>query len=94
MFLLLPSFGFQNEVATKLKQVRKTKKRPLSESESIVPLTPAPSLPMPTVADIAKSDEKVKKKKQKIISTGTNMRSGGRGDKLYCICRQPYDESQ
>ena len=39
------------------------------------------------------SPPKAKRKKQKVISTGT-ARSQAPAEKLYCICKTPYDNSK
>ncbi|XP_013407675.1 nucleosome-remodeling factor subunit BPTF [Lingula anatina] len=47
------------------------------------------------IVDVTTVEEatKVKKKKQKVISTGT-PRSQAQQEKLYCICRTPYDDTK
>jgi len=40
------------------------------------------------------AEAKAKKKKQKIISTGGLQRGLNPRQKLYCVCKTPYDESR
>ncbi|XP_064622398.1 nucleosome-remodeling factor subunit BPTF-like isoform X2 [Lineus longissimus] len=76
----------------KLKKKTTSKKRKEEPSTSITKTAATIPSSVPSFSSIT-DVEPTKKKKQKIISTGT-MRPTRENETLYCVCRQPYDDTK
>ena len=91
----------QAEVSVALKNHRKqqqAKKRKADSPLSLAAVTQmsgsVPHMPtIPTAANLQVEPPKAKKKKQKIISTGSG-KTYIPNQKLYCVCKTPYDETR
>lgn len=71
-------------------QLKKRKKKPDSPGRNLVTVT-SQKAPLLTADHTILQDEP-KRKKQKIISTGG--RAFNPKEKLYCVCKMPYDATK
>ncbi|XP_052262825.1 nucleosome-remodeling factor subunit BPTF-like isoform X2 [Dreissena polymorpha] len=89
----------QNEIQEMQKSQQPVRKKMALMKQPVAPVTLAipkqqdelPPMP-PSSAQVA--EQKARKKKQKLISTGGTTKSLNPRQRLYCICKTPYDESR